>query len=169
MVDVVQYPISTSNHNIWKQAFGVEALYSIQFLHQITTFDPRMTYNNCCIVSNFYIKSQPDSVRRCGFYCCIVSNFYIKSQPLFGYAKPHPVVQYPISTSNHNGVFAWYWNRCVVQYPISTSNHNASVLSITGRMVVQYPISTSNHNSRRQLRLIRRLYSIQFLHQITTW
>ncbi len=42
-----------------------------------------------CIVSNFYIKSQPGP--RGGYYGhrCIVSNFYIKSQPhtVNGYSR----------------------------------------------------------------------------------
>ena len=36
----------------------------------------------CCIVSNFYIKSQPLEVGYTQSERCIVSNFYIKSQPL---------------------------------------------------------------------------------------
>ena len=56
-------------------------LYSIQFLHQITTGRWVQSRSISCIVFNFYIKSQPrnDSVFvRNG---CIVFNFYIKSQP----------------------------------------------------------------------------------------
>ena len=37
---------------------GLEVLYSIQFLHQITTREPGYMIDMCCIVSNFYIKSQ---------------------------------------------------------------------------------------------------------------
>ena len=33
-----------------------------------------------CIVSNFYIKSQPVVYQVYSTPCCIVSNFYIKSQ-----------------------------------------------------------------------------------------
>ena len=33
-------------------------LYSIQFLHQITTLQMNKKEMICCIVSNFYIKSQ---------------------------------------------------------------------------------------------------------------
>ncbi len=58
----------------------VQGLYSIQFLHQITT---PLWINNpryCCIVSNFYIKSQPFNDTVICLSCCIVSNFYIKSQ-----------------------------------------------------------------------------------------
>ena len=55
-------------------------LYSIQFLHQITTGSFFSIVLQSCIVSNFYIKSQ----RRCSSANrserCIVSNFYIKSQ-----------------------------------------------------------------------------------------
>ena len=36
----------------------------------------------CCIVSNFYIKSQPLEVGYTQSERCIVSNFYIKSQQL---------------------------------------------------------------------------------------
>ena len=55
-------------------------LYSIQFLHQITTLYNDIGYQDGCIVSNFYIKSQHDGVARDGLSGCIVSNFYIKSQ-----------------------------------------------------------------------------------------
>ena len=33
----------------------------------------------CCIISNFYIKSQLSHVGMINFSCCIISNFYIKS------------------------------------------------------------------------------------------
>ena len=35
---------------------------------------------NCCIVSNFYIKSQLRRIVSKFGFGCIVSNFYIKSQ-----------------------------------------------------------------------------------------
>ena len=55
-------------------------LYSIQFLHQITTNKYSAYYPFGCIVSNFYIKSQR-VLGDCRLVpCCIVSNFYIKSQ-----------------------------------------------------------------------------------------
>ena len=38
--------------------------------------------DKCCIVSNFYIKSQLYPVRIDFINGCIVSNFYIKSQHL---------------------------------------------------------------------------------------
>ena len=78
-------------------------LYSIQFLHQITTLllsgilvcccivsnfyiksqlpPPIILPRPSCIVSNFYIKSQLDLLSRVKWIRCIVSNFYIKSQP----------------------------------------------------------------------------------------
>ena len=55
-------------------------LYSIQFLHQITTLYNDIGYQDGCIVSNFYIKSQPSKWVRNWLIRCIVSNFYIKSQ-----------------------------------------------------------------------------------------
>ena len=99
---VVQYPISTSNHNRWLFVLFQRLLYSIQFLHQITTDRVFMISAECCIVSNFYIKSQQHVDR---------------PKLLF-------VVQYPISTSNHNCVKGRQVQLIVVQYPISTSNHN---------------------------------------------
>ena len=102
-----------------------DRLYSIQFLHQITTF----------------ITSKK---------------------------KRGGVVQYPISTSNHNEPPEDVIFNKVVQYPISTSNHNVRIDFINARDVVQYPISTSNHNSDRRYTRKFVLYSIQFLHQITT-
>ena len=56
-------------------------LYSIQFLHQITTYPLYSFAWPSCIVSNFYIKSQPKPPPVVNHFCCIVSNFYIKSQP----------------------------------------------------------------------------------------
>ena len=58
-------------------------LYSIQFLHQITTPDGRLAAFRSCIVSNFYIKSQLLVLKYEEILCCIVSNFYIKSQLSF--------------------------------------------------------------------------------------
>ena len=78
--------------------------------------------------------------------CCIVSNFYIKSQP-----------------GRH-----CYGLWIVVQYPISTSNHNLCQATAKRARVVQYPISTSNHNLSTYSTILGKLYSIQFLHQITT-
>ena len=89
-------------------------LYSIQFLHQITTDVLRFAYRSrcivsnfyiksqlktrimirpkCCIVSNFYIKSQRDRFRPKFVFRCIVSNFYIKSQPYWDANVPNKVV-----------------------------------------------------------------------------
>ena len=121
---VVQYPISTSNHNLSTYSTILGKLYSIQFLHQITTSPGRTNRKYRCIVSNFYIKSQPATI--------------------------------------------WDFILTVVQYPISTSNHNYARRAIARRRVVQYPISTSNHNVHRSSSSVLGLYSIQFLHQITT-
>ena len=60
---------------------GSSALYSIQFLHQITTRELAIRNLCCCIVSNFYIKSQQLEKYTLKNGRCIVSNFYIKSQP----------------------------------------------------------------------------------------
>ena len=45
-----------------------------------------------CIVSNFYIKSQRFIVFTVNDFRCIVSNFYIKSQRLYRSAVGHRVV-----------------------------------------------------------------------------
>ena len=42
-----------------EQRFRIAKLYSIQFLHQITTMSFVLRTTRRCIVSNFYIKSQP--------------------------------------------------------------------------------------------------------------
>ena len=143
-------------------------LYSIQFLHQITTWDVARFRLLGCIVSNFYIKSQHVIVGNLSAPGCIVSNFYIKSQHSQTGTDPRLVVQYPISTSNHNLVHDDGHVGPVVQYPISTSNHNQIVRHNILPVVVQYPISTSNHNTEVIRLISSRLYSIQFLHQITT-
>ena len=41
-----------------KTVIAAAALYSIQFLHQITTYNTKKIDDEGCIVSNFYIKSQ---------------------------------------------------------------------------------------------------------------
>ena len=143
---VVQYPISTSNHNYGPSIIYDNELYSIQFLHQITTTRFVSISSMRCIVSNFYIKSQLLARGLSMLMCCIVSNFYIKSQPSVTHCLVAFVVQYPISTSNHNVIEQMVAADLVVQYPISTSNHNPRSRCRVGWTVVQYPISTSNHN-----------------------
>ena len=67
----------------WDRATSARRpLYSIQFLHQITTNVEKQCRLMGCIVSNFYIKSQPDAISIILSNSCIVSNFYIKSQQL---------------------------------------------------------------------------------------
>ena len=143
----------------------------------------------CCIVSNFYIKSQPEHFGCDSKKSCIVSNFYIKSQHLEAGVWSGAVVQYPISTSNHNPKIPLLYNsllysiqflhqittcgqceeclkRCIVSNFYIKSQHVNLAYSV--QKVVQYPISTSNHNMLISRIVSRRLYSIQFLHQITT-
>ena len=72
--------------------WNANMLYSIQFLHQITTRQLAVRDLCCCIVSNFYIKSQLEVALRYRGFCCIVSNFYIKSQPIYLFLKGSNVV-----------------------------------------------------------------------------
>ena len=74
------------------QAGLLVELYSIQFLHQITTSYCEWIFAVCCIVSNFYIKSQLVLVVNCEDFRCIVSNFYIKSQRRGASENDAPVV-----------------------------------------------------------------------------
>ena len=67
-------------------------LYSIQFLHQITTKLRHGIPRWCCIVSNFYIKSQRYMIDMLSIRRCIVSNFYIKSQLALVLRRPDRVV-----------------------------------------------------------------------------
>ena len=46
----------------------IDGLYSIQFLHQITTQNLSCSAIESCIVSNFYIKSQQEQIDEYGFY-----------------------------------------------------------------------------------------------------
>ena len=46
--------------------------------------------STCCIVSNFYIKSQHPDIDFDPNACCIVSNFYIKSQLLVDDSEVDP-------------------------------------------------------------------------------
>ena len=143
---VVQYPISTSNHN-WLFLFNrFTKLYSIQFLHQITT--KMFVSKSFGALYSIQFLHQITTIWHIGILFetlysiqflhqittvpatslivdgCIVSNFYIKSQRLPKKIRLAPVVQYPISTSNHNLWTPQNKRRSVVQYPISTSNHN---------------------------------------------
>ena len=65
---------------VWKQAFGLEPLYSIQFLHQITTHTVN-GYSRYELYSiQFLHQITTRSTNALQRLCCIVSNFYIKSQ-----------------------------------------------------------------------------------------
>ena len=122
----------------------------------------------CCIVSNFYIKSQLRALWMLSPARCIVSNFYIKSQhPLYNDIG-YQVVQYPISTSNHNvycktsSVLGLYSIQFLHQ--ITTALRRLPV----GRLLYSIQFLHQITTVRLTRRLRRRLYSIQFLHQITT-
>ena len=77
------HQITTEKHVTYIDA----ELYSIQFLHQITTALLYSGGASGCIVSNFYIKSQPILARFENASSCIVSNFYIKSQLKSGFKR----------------------------------------------------------------------------------
>ena len=55
-------------------------LYLIEILHQTTTFDDRLRDRQCCILSKFYIKPQPNPASGVSSIRCILSKFYIKPQ-----------------------------------------------------------------------------------------
>ena len=57
MLYSIQFLHQITTTNTW--SFDANALYSIQFLHQITTSVEEYRHLKGCIVSNFYIKSQP--------------------------------------------------------------------------------------------------------------
>ena len=165
---VVQYSISTSNHNGAPDAKFDSQLYSIQFLHQITTVLKVEQSLSSCIVFNFYIKSQLSAVTNRFLAGCIVFNFYIKSQleaDSQWQAEGCIVFNFYIKSQpeDDSQLLAE-----VVQYSISTSNHNTVHFSDMCTSVVQYSISTSNHNLELDDKYSFKLYSIQFLHQITT-
>ena len=111
----------TTCRNFWRRG---EQLYSIQFLHQITT---RHNVGNCGqLLYSIQFLHQITTITATGSTGdgCIVSNFYIKSQLPRTDILRNLVVQYPISTSNHNLNGPISMIDIVVQYPISTSNHN---------------------------------------------
>ena len=52
----------------------------IVILHQTTTMLLIMTKHNCCLISLFYIKPQPEDLHTVLGYGCLISLFYIKPQ-----------------------------------------------------------------------------------------
>ena len=60
---VVQYPISTSNHNYSVQKKNLVKLYSIQFLHQITTLYFRQLFHG--MLYSIQFLHQITTVRLC--------------------------------------------------------------------------------------------------------
>ena len=131
-------------------------------------FAPRMTYNACCIVSNFYIKSQLSASAYASYFSCIVSNFYIKSQLINLSYSVQKVVQYPISTSNHNWRSLTYQSLRLYSiqflHQITTRNVKPDYLTQLYSIQFLHQITTSRTCSMSG----GTLYSIQFLHQITT-
>ena len=100
--------------------------------------------------------------------CCIVSNFYIKSQRILTLIQTPIVVQYPISTSNHNRrptikqshlLYSIQFLHQITTAELRT-NSNTSLYSIQFLHQITTGAQQSNNGTQ--------LYSIQFLHQITT-
>ena len=99
---VVSYRNSTSNHNFNHSANPPNMLYLIEILHQTTTKAKLPKYRptlylieilhqtttgavqfflfDCCILSKFYIKPQPEEMTKHTNTGCILSKFYIKPQ-----------------------------------------------------------------------------------------
>ena len=121
-----------------------------------------------CVISFFYIKPQQLALRSCRAICCVISFFYIKPQHGPKTQRPHYVVLYPSSTSNHNSHRSSLRLLCVVLYPSSTSNHNTPTCQEVRRSVVLYPSSTSNHNNDARTDYTKALCYILLLHQTTT-
>ena len=103
--------------------------------------------DKCCIVSNFYIKSQQLISPRYSSMCCIVSNFYIKSQQ-----NASPSLKPPC---------------CIVSNFLHQITTNTKLFNVKNQLYsIQFlhQITTAVNVST----VVERLYSIQFLHQITT-
>ena len=99
---VVQYLISSPNHNCFKVGYFIIALFSILFHHQTTTLSVAVCLGSCCLVSYFITKPQPTTQSPLTRFCCLVSYFITKPQPeVFNY-NVKTVVQYLISSPNHN-------------------------------------------------------------------
>ena len=165
---VVLYLFSTSNHNQYITNINKSKLSYISFLHQITTAEcwrnlgyvlsyisflhqitthcPLSSGRGCCLISLFYIKSQPAQVDIGVAVSCLISLFYIKSQRL------------TVPVSNMAS--------CLISLFYIKSQREPS--EQVDRRVVLYLFSTSNHNYNRGLNLSAQLSYISFLHQITT-
>ena len=79
---VVSYRNSTSNHNRPSRRTHPPKLYLIEILHQTTTKANVGDTPECCILSKFYIKPQPEEEPANDYLSCILSKFYIKPQLL---------------------------------------------------------------------------------------
>ena len=143
---VVSYRNSTSNHNLSPLCTFALELYLIEILHQTTTKANVGDTPECCILSKFYIKPQPEEepandylscilskfyikpqqkqMMRFSASCCILSKFYIKPQQL-NWEKEVPVrcilSKFYIKPQPYGQLMH---NRGVVSYRNSTSNHN---------------------------------------------
>ena len=123
-----------------------QTLYLIEILHQTTTLPSIVVCCRRCILSKFYIKPQPWSIK----------------------VTPTIVVSYRNSTSNHNNGEVTIHVRQVVSYRNSTSNHNSSEPAVPAWML--YLIEILHQTTTRHLgcRGRRGLYLIEILHQTTT-
>ena len=190
MPPVVQYLISSPNHNGWRGMRTEVSLFSILFHHQTTTVSPAPFRREGCLVSYFITKPQLPTSKGHRRQGCLVSYFITKPQPIekkgkfytgclvsYFITKPQQnrppmeateVVQYLISSPNHNS-FGWRQrHKKVVQYLISSPNHNSCWRGARVRRVVQYLISSPNHNSDSLIMSPSSLFSILFHHQTTT-
>ena len=118
----------------------------IFLLHQTTTTTCSVLSNTCCVISFFYIKPQPNVLKRTRI----------------------EVVLYLSSTSNHNSNLRHSCRLLVVLYLSSTSNHNDNQGKAYSSIVVLYLSSTSNHNKDAWSWIQRLLCYIFLLHQTTT-
>ena len=143
---VVQYLISSPNHNCVFDFWHYLQLFSILFHHQTTTPTLPFASRSGCLVSYFITKPQLPPRQRAS----------------------RRVVQYLISSPNHNRSNAKLGCHVVVQYLISSPNHNLTLSVSMSASVVQYLISSPNHNPGVHIYAIIELFSILFHHQTTT-
>ena len=99
---------------------------------------------------------------------CLISSFYIKPQPPSVRIRRAHIVLYRLSTSNHNAQAPSRSRRAIVLYRLSTSNHNLqffhSLIQLLSYIVFLHQTTTD----ASLLFFVFSLSYIVFLHQTTT-
>ena len=146
----------------------MEELYLIEILHQTTTRLRLITTRYLLYLIEILHQTTTVAYEPCFNECCILSKFYIKPQRVASVKTVCVVVSYRNSTSNHNRKARINERDTVVSYRNSTSNHNEGYEEM--RDVLLYLIEILHQTTTRHVVVARSpgLYLIEILHQTTT-